>query len=83
MTEASFIFILAIISHTFIYFHYEEVERASDNEKYKLNKQIEKLKEKNKKLLDELNKDENIDKPKLTINKIIEVDVKPEDLIDL
>ena len=28
MTEASFIFLLAIISHTFIFFHYEKVENA-------------------------------------------------------
>jgi hypothetical protein len=83
MTEASFIFLLAIISHTFIFFHYEKVERARDYEKYKLNKEIEELKENNKKLLDELNKEGNVDIPKLKINKITKVDVNPEDLIDL
>jgi hypothetical protein len=59
------------------------VERARDYEKYKLNKEIEELKENNKKLLDELNKEGNVDIPKLIINKITEVDVNPEDLIDL
>jgi len=59
------------------------VERARDYEKYKLNKEIEELKENNKKLLEELNKEGNVDIPKLVINKITEVDVNPEDLIDL
>lgn len=83
MTEASFIFLLAIISHTFIFFYYEKVERKHNYEKYKLNEELNELKNQIKLLSDELDKNLNNDKPKLKIIKLKKVDIEPEDLIDL